>query len=120
MGIYIMLTMKRLSALVCVFAILGSCMGCQDKNTMSSGAKRGKEPFTFTHNQGDLEEAYILNTSSGRIHLPDCTYAETIAPHNRLPVSDLSQALAEGYTYCSRCLSNHTDTENEENEHAEC
>lgn len=118
MGIYIMSKIKRLSASVCVIVMLSAFMGCQEKNTFVAGGERGKAPFSFTQNEEEFTASYILNISSQRIHLPSCRYAKTIAPDNRLPVSDLSQALAEGYTYCSRCLAHSTDTENEENENA--
>lgn len=119
MDIYIMSKIKRLMALVCTVAILGAAVGCEESNNRSIGAERGKLPFTFAHSGQDLEETYILNTSSRRIHLPSCLYAEKTAEKNRLPISDVTQALREGYTYCSRCLPTDTDTENEENRNAE-
>ena len=110
---------KRLMALACTVAILGATVGCEEQNDPIAGGWRGENEFSFVHSGQDLEETYILNTSSRRIHLPSCLYAEKTAEKNRLPMSDVTQALREGYTYCSRCLPTDTDTENEEKRNAE-
>lgn len=48
---------------------------------------------------------YVLNTSSKKIHRPDCRYAESLKAENRAEASEgqLPGLLADGYTYCSVC-----------------
>lgn len=50
------------------------------------------------------ESTYILNTSSQKIHKPDCTYAKNIAEHNRQEYTgSMDELLAQGYTACGTC-----------------
>ncbi len=47
---------------------------------------------------------YVLNTSSKKIHKPDCALAKTIKEHNRQEYSgSISQLTADGYTACGTC-----------------
>lgn len=50
------------------------------------------------------ETVYILNTNSGRFHLPDCSGAANMSEKNK-QVMPLSRAdmIAQGYTPCSQC-----------------
>jgi len=49
--------------------------------------------------------SYVLNTSSGKIHLPSCKSVRTIKPEN-YGTSDktIDELLSEGYTRCGNCL----------------
>ena len=50
---------------------------------------------------------YVLNTSSKKIHAPDCSSVSTMKASNKRQVTwnenDYRQALNEGYTPCGRC-----------------
>ena len=47
---------------------------------------------------------YILNTRSGRFHLPDCPGAATISEKNRQnSTATREELLARGYTPCGTC-----------------
>ena len=48
---------------------------------------------------------YILNTSSGKIHLPNCKSVRTIKPENYGTTDKtIDELLSEGYTRCGNCL----------------
>ena len=54
---------------------------------------------------GEGEYEYVLNTSSKKIHIPDCYYAESMKDPNREYTSKaLSELLADGYSPCSSCM----------------
>lgn len=46
---------------------------------------------------------FILNTSSKKIHTPDCSAVKTIDPENYRETDDFLDALAKGYTQCKQC-----------------
>ncbi len=46
---------------------------------------------------------FILNTSSKKIHTPDCAIVKTIAPENYSETDDFLGALAKNYTQCKQC-----------------
>lgn len=48
---------------------------------------------------------YVLNTSSKKIHSPNCRYAQSMQETNKQVVTDksLDELLAEGYSICSVC-----------------
>jgi len=55
-------------------------------------------------NQEKQTVTYILNTNTKKIHMPDCSSAETIADNNRQESQETKEILeAEGYTSCQRC-----------------
>lgn len=50
------------------------------------------------------EGSYVLNTSSKKFHLPECSGANTMNPANRQEFTGNRELLiAQGYTPCSRC-----------------
>ena len=50
------------------------------------------------------EITYILNTSSKKFHLPDCSGAAAISEKNRQNVSNTREELVEmGYAPCGQC-----------------
>lgn len=52
---------------------------------------------------------YVLNANSGKFHLPNCKYAESISEENRLElVQTLDAMLSAGYSPCGSC---HPDEE---------
>lgn len=50
-------------------------------------------------------KTYVLNTSSKKIHSPDCRYATSMKEENKKVVenADLDELLSEGYEVCSVC-----------------
>lgn len=109
---------------------VGNSYGHPHKETMEELDKRGIEVFR-TDEQGtviaysngsditwnttasiskapDIENnaapGYVLNTSSKKFHLPDCSSVSQIQPENRQD-SDLSreELLTNGYTACKNC-----------------
>lgn len=49
-------------------------------------------------------EQFVLNTSSGKFHLPDCRYAQDINPANRQEITaPRSWMMAHGYEPCGVC-----------------
>lgn len=50
-------------------------------------------------------KTYVLNTSSKKIHSPDCRYATSMKEENKKVVenADLDDLLSEGYEVCSVC-----------------
>lgn len=55
--------------------------------------------------QQDTNDAYVLNTSTLKIHYPDCKYVRKIAPQNYSTSNSTVQELkAMGYTTCGNCF----------------
>ena len=100
--------------ILCVISCFVLC-GCEKENAKYLGIGRGSEDFSF-RTPPVLTAVYVVNTSSRRIHLPDCRYAQSMSEAHRKELSDLAQALREGYTYCGHCHPN-VDTKNEDTEH---
>lgn len=50
-------------------------------------------------------KTFVLNTSSKKIHAPDCRYAVSMHAENKEEVANVSleELLAQGYTICSVC-----------------
>ncbi len=46
---------------------------------------------------------FVLNTSSKKIHTPDCAAVKTIKPENYAETDDFVGALASGYVQCKQC-----------------
>ena len=46
---------------------------------------------------------FILNTSSKKIHTPDCPMVKTIDPENYSETDDFLGVLAKNYTQCKQC-----------------
>ena len=48
--------------------------------------------------------AYVINKSSGTVHLPECASAKSIKQENRIESNDsLADLLKEGYKACGKC-----------------
>lgn len=58
---------------------------------------------TESPNENKSTTTYILNTSSKKIHYPDCSYVEKININNYLEAHDFSWFIANGYTPCGVC-----------------
>ena len=54
---------------------------------------------------GEMEEReYMLNTSTKKIHNPNCRYAKQIKDENREITTDYDEAIAQGYIPCEYCV----------------
>ncbi len=63
-----------------------------------------EEPDAPDLPDGSTAATYVLNTSSRKIHLPDCTYAKNIKAENREETSKSKETLLqEGYSACGTC-----------------
>lgn len=49
------------------------------------------------------EAMYIGNSSSKKIHRPDCQWAKKIAPGNKVDFKSRDEAMGQGYTPCEVC-----------------
>ena len=104
--------LRRITAVLAVLLLVLCMVACGAQKENEWQANRNAENgFSFGTDAGEGEYAYILNRSSGRIHLPNCRYAQTIKEEHRLPVADMQRALTEGYRCCQVCLSNAVQTE---------
>lgn len=57
-----------------------------------------------TADPAEQEISYILNTNSGRFHLPDCSGAANMSEKNKQVVTaSRADMIAQGYTPCSQC-----------------
>lgn len=55
-------------------------------------------------NIGSEGTAYVINTNSGKFHLPTCSSVEDMSPGNRQDyVGDRQELLGQGYTPCGIC-----------------
>ena len=106
----------RRMVILCVISCFMLC-GCEKENTKYFTAGRHDEEFSW-QTPSPSTVLYVLNTSSRRIHLPDCRYVQAMSQEHLREIDDVSQALAEGYTACGHCHPN-TDTENEDRKHEE-
>lgn len=86
--------------------------GTGDRALDNSGTDKSSVPgddsnFNLYNNpdQQNTSSMYVLNTSSHKIHHPDCDSVPTIAPQN-YATSDLSIAEleAQGYRKCGKCF----------------
>ena len=72
-------------------------------NWLDTTESSGGEDYTLTVDDGAAHD-YVLNTSSQRFHLPDCTGVDDISPGNRSDYTGTRASLIErGYTPCSIC-----------------
>ena len=73
-----------------------------DYATGESRAEGDEAPAEDT--QTPAETTYILNTSSKKFHLPDCSGVDSMNPANRQSYVGSREALLdEGYSPCGQC-----------------
>ncbi len=66
--------------------------------------KEGEAPTEDPDNTEPAEVTYVLNTSSKKIHKPDCRYAESMSEANKeVFTGDIQQKISDGYTVCGTC-----------------
>lgn len=64
----------------------------------------GKDTQTQETSNSSGGTAYVINTNSGKFHLPTCSSVEDMSPSNRQDfVGDRQELLDQGYTPCSVC-----------------
>ena len=107
---------SALLILALVFSALAlmGCNGTGDRTPGTSAPSSKPYQTTDTPDPGDTEpeSVYVINTTSRKFHLPDCTYALKISESNRdtssLPASKL---IDEGYVACGHCLGDLSENE---------
>ena len=95
-----------------------------DTNKPSENAVAGENASTDNNletndqengNQGSSdfeseERTYVLNTSSKKVHLPECNSVNDMADHNKEEyVGTLTELKGRGYSPCGRCLAEFRD-----------
>ena len=106
-------TLKKLNLLGCdIYRTdeLGTIVAATDGETItfSSGdsvlstSAAGESDETATQ-QNTAEGGYIGNRSSRVFHLPSCSGVATMSEKNKVPLSSRDDAIAQGYTPCSKC-----------------
>ena len=76
----------------------------KDLTVETEGTQQGKDPAENSTESDAGTMKWILNTSSQKIHRPDCKYAGDIAAHNRKESNQtIAELLQEGYTTCGSC-----------------
>jgi len=63
-------------------------------------------PVTDTENATVKGETYVINTKTGKIHRPDCSYAVNMNESNKqvIVTDNINEYYLNGYTSCSKCL----------------
>lgn len=75
-----------------------------DLTVETEGTQQGKDPTESSAESGTETFKWILNTSTLKIHRPDCKHAGEIAEHNRKGSNQtIAELLQEGYTTCGSC-----------------
>lgn len=73
----------------------------------STGTSGNESNFNTYDNaaQQETNATYVLNTSTHKIHYPDCSSVPKIAPHNYATSnSSVSELTSQGYTTCGNCF----------------
>lgn len=76
------------------------CVSVTEKRTDKTNNNENGKTEEFSQEEKD----YVLNTSSKRIHLPDCQSAVTMKEKNRKEYhGSISQLVSDGYKRCANC-----------------
>lgn len=66
-----------------------------------------KQPTTQNNDNKSDKTTYVLNISSKKIHLPDCSFVDRTKEENKKTVEltekELQEYLNNGYTFCKTC-----------------
>lgn len=84
----------------------GENVGDSEKEDTKENAEDVSD--TATDSSSDFENkemTFIVNTNTGRIHLPECRSVNEMAEHNKMEYEGtLNELKDKGYTPCGRCL----------------
>lgn len=74
----------------------------EESTEESDGTNTSEVSETYISKHG---KRYIINTSSKKIHSPDCQYAADISDENSSEIytDNLSEYFDKGYSVCSKC-----------------
>lgn len=76
----------------------------EDSSGSATESTSSTENESSTPESGEATAKWVLNTSSHKIHRPDCKHVDTIAEHNRAESDQtIAELLQQGYTVCGAC-----------------
>lgn len=91
--------------------IQGTIVATSDGHTVSFATERNQNgdtiglPPNSTQTDTGAAAAYVVNTNTGKFHLPTCGSVDAMKPENRMEYSGTKEELMEqGYSPCGRCL----------------
>lgn len=88
----------------CVFAYNVQPGVIIDYATGDSWRADGQDQEVIESGDTGEQHDFVLNTSSGKFHVPDCEYAESMSESNRLEITQTVKAMFDaGYSACGRC-----------------
>lgn len=78
-----------------------------EKATQSSVTKTNEKSDnnfqTYDNEEQQNTTEYVLNTSTKKVHKPNCSAVKKISPENYATISSLEDAYAQGYKACKIC-----------------
>lgn len=91
-------------AAVAVFLVVKNADSIFSKKEPASAGEPAVNSASATDGTQGESRDYVLNTSSKRFHLPDCSSAESIKEGNRDTFHGTrDELIAKGYDSCSKC-----------------
>ena len=79
--------------------------GVEKSTSVTTGTVNGSDTSSSSSNLSTAATTYILNTNSGKFHLPSCSSVDDMDESNKKEVSStISEMEAQGYSPCGRCL----------------
>ena len=79
------------------------CGTCMKDKTVDKTDTAKTDTGKTDRNPDKTGQKYVLNTSSKKIHLPDCSSVKRIAEKNYSETTDPQACLAQGYEACKIC-----------------
>ena len=74
-----------------------------NNNGGNGGSDNSGNTGTGDNSGGSTQSTYILNTSSKKIHYPDCSSVAKMSEQNKQEYSGALSELPDGYTACGIC-----------------
>ena len=99
--------MKRLIALILIVLSIVYTVSCGAKYdiVLTQNSFTTTEVIPAVTTQDIVEEYYILNVSSKKIHMSSCYMAKRISEKNRAEYrGDISELSSQGYEKCKTCF----------------
>lgn len=78
-----------------------------NSSSNTTSTKTNTDNTTTQKNDNNLPQTYVINKSSKKIHMTDCTYAQRMGEENKqiikLSNDELDSYIKNGYKFCSKC-----------------